>query len=240
MAAQREWFDKDYYAVLGVPSSATEKELSRAYKKLAKQHHPDANPGNAAAEERFKEVNAAYDVLGDADEAHGVRRGPPHGRVRRRARTVRRIRARRLRVRRRPDVPVRHRFGRRPGRHLRQPVRRMAAAAAGGRAPRPDRSAGQDLETELHLSFDDAVRGVTRTVRFRADATCSTCNGSGAAPGTMPETCPECHGSGSIADRPGPVLVLAGVPHVRRARPGHPHAVPDVSAAAASRCAPAR
>ena len=68
LAAQREWFEKDYYAVLGVPSSASEKELSRAYKKLAKEHHPDANPGNAASEERFKEVNAAYDVLGDAEK----------------------------------------------------------------------------------------------------------------------------------------------------------------------------
>ena len=63
---------------------------------------------------------------------------------------------------------------------------------------------GSDLETELHLSFDDAVHGVTSTVRFRADATCSTCGGSGAAPGTMPETCPECHGSGSIAVDQGP------------------------------------
>src|SRR5204862_378232 len=68
MTAQREWFEKDYYAVLGVPSSATAKELSRAYKKLAKEHHPDINPGNKVAEERFKEVNAAYDVLGDAEK----------------------------------------------------------------------------------------------------------------------------------------------------------------------------
>jgi molecular chaperone DnaJ len=63
---------------------------------------------------------------------------------------------------------------------------------------------GHDLETELHLSFDDAVTGVTSTVRFRADAACSTCAGSGAAPGTMPETCPECRGSGSVAIDQGP------------------------------------
>jgi molecular chaperone DnaJ len=63
---------------------------------------------------------------------------------------------------------------------------------------------GQDLETELHLSFEDAVRGVTSTVRFTADATCHTCHGSGAAPGTSPETCPQCHGSGSIAVDQGP------------------------------------
>ena len=66
MAPQREWFEKDYYATLGVVKDASEKEISRAYKKLAKQHHPDANPGNNDAEERFKEVSAAYDVLGDA------------------------------------------------------------------------------------------------------------------------------------------------------------------------------
>ena len=66
MTAQREWFEKDYYAVLGVPKTATDKELSRAFKKLAKEHHPDANAGNAASEERFKEISAAYDVLGDA------------------------------------------------------------------------------------------------------------------------------------------------------------------------------
>src|SRR3954449_1552509 len=66
VTAQREWFEKDYYAILGVPPTATEKELSRAFKNLAKEHHPDANPGNAAPEERFKEISAAYDVLGDA------------------------------------------------------------------------------------------------------------------------------------------------------------------------------
>src|SRR4051794_41637178 len=66
MAAQREWFEKDYYSVLGVPQGATDKEISRAYKKLAKQYHPDANSGNKDAEERFKEISAAYDVLGDA------------------------------------------------------------------------------------------------------------------------------------------------------------------------------
>ena len=66
MAPQREWFEKDYYSVLGVPQGATEKEITRAYRKLAKEYHPDANPGNREAEEKFKEVSAANDVLGDA------------------------------------------------------------------------------------------------------------------------------------------------------------------------------
>src|SRR5919109_1384771 len=65
---RREWFEKDYYAVLGVPKNASAAEIKKAYRKLAQQHHPDANPGNAAAEERFKEVSAAYDVLGDAEK----------------------------------------------------------------------------------------------------------------------------------------------------------------------------
>src|SRR5256885_14001346 len=66
MAPQREWFETDFYEVLGVPPSASEKDITRAYRKLAKQYHPDANPGNKEAEEKFKAVAAAYDVLGDA------------------------------------------------------------------------------------------------------------------------------------------------------------------------------
>ena len=65
MAPQREWFEKDYYKVLGVSEKATPKEITRAYRKLARELHPDANPDDASAEERFKEVAAAYDVVGD-------------------------------------------------------------------------------------------------------------------------------------------------------------------------------
>ncbi len=201
MTAQREWFEKDYYAVLGVPKTATEKELSRAFKKLAKEHHPDANPGNAAAEDRFKEISAAYDVLGDAtkraeyDEvrqmvASGV--GPdgaggfgPGGFGAGGAGQSFRFET--------DGGGLGDIFGNLFG----GGNRRRARTATG-----PQR--GRDLETELHLQFDDAIRGVTSTVRFRADATCSTCAGSGAAPGTMPETCPQCHGAGTIADNQGP------------------------------------
>jgi molecular chaperone DnaJ len=202
MTAQREWFEKDYYAVLGVPSSATAKELSRAYKKLAKEHHPDINPGNKVAEERFKEVNAAYDVLGDAEkrtEYDEVRRmvaaGVGPGGF---------------------GQPGAGGFGGQSfqfddafGAEGAGAFSDLLGGFFGGRGRGGRRGAtvaqrGQDLETELHLSFEDAVRGVTSTVRFRADATCSTCHGSGAAPGTSPETCPQCHGSGSIAVDQGP------------------------------------
>src|SRR5436190_15113434 len=65
MAAQREWFEKNYYEVLGVPEGAPQKDITKAYRKLARQYHPDTNSGDKAAEERFKDVSAAYDVLGD-------------------------------------------------------------------------------------------------------------------------------------------------------------------------------
>ncbi|NBU17331.1 MAG: J domain-containing protein, partial [Actinobacteria bacterium] len=82
MAAQREWFEKDYYAVLGVPKDAPAKDITKAYRRLARQFHPDANPGDSAAEERFKEISAAYDVLGDDTkraEYDEVRRMGPMG-----------------------------------------------------------------------------------------------------------------------------------------------------------------
>src|SRR5260370_36369444 len=96
MAPQREWFEKDYYAVLGVESGANDREIQRAYRRLAKKNHPDANPGDNAAEERLKEIAAAHQVLGDAEKreqddqvperlASGVRAGG--GRLRQRGRT---------------------------------------------------------------------------------------------------------------------------------------------------------
>lgn len=193
MAPQREWFEKDYYAVLGVGKDASEKEITRAYRKLAKQYHPDANPGDKVAEERFKEVSAAYDVLGDAEKRKeydevrrmvasgaGPRFGPGGGFGGFEGATF--------------DVEdvggLGDLFGGLFGRGRRR---------GGGGAQR-----GADLETELHLDFLDAVRGVTAPVRFTAEASCSTCGGSGARPGTAPEICPECAGRGSVAVDQGP------------------------------------
>ncbi|MGZ4688023.1 MAG: molecular chaperone DnaJ [Acidimicrobiia bacterium] len=208
MAPQREWFDKDYYSVLGVPQGATEKEITSAYRKLAKQYHPDANPGNHDAEEKFKEVSAANDVLGDAakrKEYDEVRRmvasgaysagpgggfGPGGG----------------------PGgfsfdegVDLGDLFGGLFGGGGAPGGGRGGFGRSGrGRGARHAPQRGSDLETELHLDFMDAIHGVTTSVSFTAEATCSVCHGSGAEPGTHPQTCPQCSGSGQIAVDQGP------------------------------------
>ncbi len=107
----------------------------------------------------------------------------------------------------------------------------LFGGGAGGRrrsrgATGPQR--GRDLETELHLQFEDAIRGVTSTVRFRADATCSTCAGSGAASGNDAGDLPRVPRRRYGRRQPGPLLVLTGVPHVRWPRSDHPDPVPDV------------
>ena len=192
MAPQREWFEKDYYQVLGVAESATQKEITRAYRALAKENHPDANPGR---EDRFKEISAAYDVLGDAErrkEYDEVRRmgpmaggfngaggfGGPGGTT--------------FRVDDLGDLG--DLFGGLFG--------RSRGGPSGSRGSGPQR--GADLEAELHLSFEDAVHGVTTTVNLTSDATCSVCAGSGAEPGSTVSTCPTCNGAGVVSDYQGP------------------------------------
>ncbi|HZA76875.1 MAG TPA: molecular chaperone DnaJ [Acidimicrobiales bacterium] len=197
MAPQREWFEKDYYRVLGVSDTASQKDIRSAYRKLSRQYHPDANPGDTAAEERFKEVSAAYDVVGDPEkrkEYDEVRRlgpmggmfgGPGAGDAGTggfRFEDVGDL----------GDV-LGGLFGR---------ARRRGGAGAGGvRGTGPHR--GQDLEAELHLSFEDAVHGLTTTVHLTSDAACSTCHGTGARPGTTPRTCPICNGRGVVDDNQG-------------------------------------
>jgi molecular chaperone DnaJ len=146
VAPQREWFEKDYYKTLGVSSTATAKEITSAYRKLAKKHHPDTNPGQ---EETFKEISAAYDVLGDADRrkeydevramgpaAAGFGGGFPGG------------------------------FGGGGGTTFRVDDMGDLGDIFGGLFGRGRRGAGatgsqrgSDVEAELHLSFEDAVKG---------------------------------------------------------------------------------
>ena len=204
MAAQpqREWFEKDYYKVLGVPETATDKEIRRAYRKLAKEHHPDSNPGH---EETFKEISAAYDVLSDDEKRTAydeVRRlGPMAGGFG-------------------PGGFGAGGPGAGPGGFtfttenvgdlggLGDLFGNLFGGGGGmggrrrGQTVGPRR--GDDLETELHLSFLDAVNGVTTTVNLTSEVGCHTCHGSGAAPGTMPVVCPMCGGRGAVEDNQGP------------------------------------
>ena len=203
MAPQREWFEKDYYAVLGLTKGATEKEITRAYRKLAKQHHPDANPGNREAEEKFKDISSAYDVLGDAarrkeyDEVRdmvasgagnpfagagpGGFGGPGGGGIRWET----------------GDMGDIGGLGDLLGNIFGGRGRRSQSRGAGPRR-------GGDLEAEVHLSFDDAVRGATIAVQLTGAAPCHTCGGTGAAPGTVPHPCPQCNGAGTLAVDQGP------------------------------------
>jgi len=193
--AQREWFEKDYYKVLGVPESATEKDIRRAYRNLAKENHPDAHPGQ---EDRFKEISAAYDVLSDAEKRKAydeVRRlgpmaggfGPPGG-----------------------AGPGGFTFTTDDAGDLGDLFGTIFGGFGGasgrrrGREPGAGPQRGDDLETELHLSFLDAVNGVTTTVNVTSEAACRTCHGSGAAPGTSPVVCPQCSGRGVIDENQGP------------------------------------
>lgn len=194
MAPQREWFEKDYYKVLGVSSSATAKEIGKKYRELAKKYHPDAHPGS---EERFKEVSAAYDVLGDParrKEYDEVRRaaavGNPFARAGAGPGPGAAGGAGGFRVDDLSDLigNIFTRNGRRAG---------PTGASTGG----PQR--GADLEATLGLAFLDAVHGATTTVNVTSELSCATCGGSGAAPGSRPITCASCGGAGVINDNQG-------------------------------------
>ena len=179
MTVQREWFEKDYYKLLGVSKDASDKDITKAYRKLAKQYHPDANPGS---EEKFKQVSAAYDVLGDPtkrkeyDEARSA--GPMAGG-----------------------------FGGGAGSNFDFKVEDLGDLIGGlfnrGRSKSAGPQRGSDLEAEIHISFEEAARGVTTSVNVVGDSTCATCGGTGAAPGTVPQVCARCQGSGSVSDNQG-------------------------------------
>ena len=196
MAPQREWFEKDYYKVLGVDEKSAPKDITRAYRKLARELHPDANPDDPTAEERFKEVSAAYDVVGDDEkrkEYDEVRRlgpmaggaggfgpaGPGAGGFNFDGADI-------------SDL-LGGLFGRNRG--------SGGGAGAGYRGAGPQR--GADLEAELHLPFREAVQGVTTSLHLTSDAPCSTCHGSGARPGTAPQMCPQCGGRGVLDENQG-------------------------------------
>lgn len=188
----RDWVDKDFYAVLGVPKEAKPEEIKRAYRKLAQKHHPDANPGKKEAEEKFKDISEAYATLSDQEqraEYDQVRRLVDSGQFRG------------------FDAGGAGGFG---GQRFRvEDLSDLLGGAGGfgdifgGGAGRRTSGRGGDLGADLHLSFEDAASGVTTQVSVRGEAGCSRCGGSGAEPGTRVETCPTCGGSGTVASNQG-------------------------------------
>ncbi len=186
----RDYIEKDYYAALGVSKSAAAADIKKAYRKLAQQHHPDRNKGDAAAEDKFKEVSEAYSVLSDDakrkeyDEARslfgsGRLRSSPSGGP--------------------GSASSTFDFG---------DLLNGAGGAGGGlgdlfgglfggssrRTSQPRR--GADISSEVTLDFAEAVEGATVPLRMTTPGTCPTCYGSGAKPGTMPRVCPVCSGTG--------------------------------------------
>jgi molecular chaperone DnaJ len=174
------------YDTLGVPKNASADEIKKAYRKLARQHHPDANPGDDAAEAKFKEVQTAYDVLSDAEkrkryDAYGSANGRMGGAGGGGGPQF-------------AEFDLSDLFG------------GLFGGGGGGgfgraRAPQPER--GADLQTEVHVSFEDSLEGVQVPVRANLETACHTCGGSGAEPGTAPIVCPECGGRGIVSDSQG-------------------------------------
>ena len=240
---RREWFDTDYYAVLGVPKNADQSEIKKAYRKLARKYHPDTNQGDKKAEERFKEISQAHDVLSDPEKRKAYDRGGLFG-----------------------GIGGAAGGGFDPGAFtggfsdiLSNLFGGGGAGGAGGRGSgsgsgrtraRPQR--GRDLETEVSLTFDQAVNGAQVPLAIPTSQPCPTCKGSGAKPGTSPRVCPvcdgrglesqsqgifsisqpcsNCHGSGTVIEDPCPTCAGSGAQRtVRRLRVNIPAGVRDGS-----------
>jgi molecular chaperone DnaJ len=164
---------KDFYGTLGVAKGASQAEIKKAYRRLARKFHPDANPGDAQAEERFKEIQEAYSVLSDAEKRKQYDSGGMFGGG----------------FRFDPSAFRTGGFGS-FGDILSDLFGRGGGRGASVRQP------GRDLETEVRLSFAQAIEGAQVSVSLPAEAPCPTCKGSGARPGTSAKTCPQCGGRG--------------------------------------------
>lgn len=207
--AQREWVEKDFYKELGVASDATEKEIKSAYRKLASELHPDKNPDNPAAAERFKAVSEAYSVLSDEakrkeyDETRRLFAGGGFGR---------RFNGgfgggnfdRFSTGGDGAEFNLNDLFGaagQAGGANIGDLFGGLFGRGAQQRPSRPRR--GNDLETDAELSFLEATKGVAMPLRLTSPAPCTNCHGSGARPGTSPKICSACNGSGVISRNQG-------------------------------------
>ncbi len=191
-----DWATKDFYKTLGVSKDATQADIKKAYRKLARANHPDSNPGNKAAEDRFKEVSEAYAVLSSPDkrkeydeqrtlfgqfkggfQGGGGPYGPPGG----------------------PGVDF----------DLGDLLGGIFGGGGRGRTRRqPQGRRGDDLETEASITFQQAVDGATLPLRMTSDEACPTCHGTGAKPGTVPKVCSKCQGSGMQTGTVGGVFAM--------------------------------
>jgi len=170
---------RDYYEVLGVNRSDDQEEIKRAYRRLARQYHPDVNPGNKEAEERFKEINEAYEVLSDAEKrarydrfGHAGLQGGGYG-----------------------DFTGFGGFGPFGG------IDEIFESFFGATRPHTARRAprqGSDLRYDLTITFEEAVFGCEKELEVPRHETCPHCQGSGAEPGTTPIRCPQCNGTGEV------------------------------------------
>ena len=170
---------KNPYEVLGVEKSASQEDIKKEYRKLAKKYHPDLNPGDEEANEKLKEVNEAYSILSDSDKRAKYDRygdaafDPNQG------------------------------FGGFSGSGMGDIFSDLFGDffGGGGSARRPDPNAprkGQDIQIRVNISFKDSIFGVDKEVSYRRSETCKTCHGDGAKPGTHKETCDMCHGTGQV------------------------------------------
>ncbi len=178
---------RDYYDVLGVPRDAGQDEIKKTFRKLARECHPDVNPGDPDCEAQFKEAAEAYEVLSDVDTRAAYDRHGFDG----------------LKGRHMTDfehVGFNDLFNIFFGGGMFDSVLRDAGGmwgAASGGAPAPR---GDDIEVGLELTLAEAVFGVSHDVEVKAEAHCATCGGSGARPGTGRDTCPQCHGGGRMRE----------------------------------------
>jgi molecular chaperone DnaJ len=196
--SSKDWLEKDFYSVLGVDKSASAEQVKKAYRKLARELHPDHNPDNSEAEARFKDVSEAYDVLSDArkrKEYDEMRALFGSGAFRRSARTGG------------GGFDPSDLFGGFSGGDRRfggSGFSDLFSSIFSGGPRRPAGPArGRDVEAEMALDFADAVRGTTQQLTLRAPGICDTCHGSGAKPGTQPRTCPVCGGVGLVTHNQG-------------------------------------
>ncbi len=188
------------YEVLGVAKNAGADEIKKAYRKLARLHHPDRNPDDTQAEERFKELQDAYDLLSDPEKREQYDRFGAAGSAGGFGPGGQNVRYENVDLGDLSDL-----FGRFGG---------IFGGGTQQRArPRPQK--GSDLEARVRISFDDALAGVQVRVPVEIEAVCHTCSGTGAEPGTLPKTCPQCQGSGVVSDSHGLFALSQPCPRCR-------------------------